>query len=160
MTTIYARVALAAISVPTMCMFLPGKMSAQTQTSRDWSVICDGASGSDCIAAPAAFNSESAQIYVVDDGTGPVMVVRTKLGVLLGEGVLLSVDGETIGRLGFQICEENGCVAPLRLRGAPLRAMQRGTELNITLVDRGTGEQNSEVSLLGFSFILRALAAN
>jgi invasion protein IalB len=150
-----ARVCLSAL----LCV-APDALLGQTHVHRDWTVECVEASKPECIAVPAVQSIENVQIYIVDDGAGAVLVVRTPLGVLLGEGILLSVDGAQIGRLGFQICEESGCVAPLRLQGTPLRAMQRGTEMTVTVLFQGTGAQQTDVSLLGFSAALRALAGD
>jgi invasion protein IalB len=123
----------------------------------DWQVAC---TAQGCRAEPFGQGSPELTLGVVIEEGSEVLVLRAPLGLLLGEGVSVVVDGRSVGRLAFLTCELDGCVAPVRLDGALRRALRGGTTLNLSL-RRRTGELISvEVSLIGFIAATTLLGRN
>lgn len=112
----------------------------------DWRVAC---AGQDCVAEPAR-QVAPLSISIARDGEGQVLVLRAPLGLLLGEGVAVTVDGRALGRLAFLTCESNGCVAPVRLDGGLRGALRAGRELTLTIVPRQGDPLTVRYSLIGF----------
>lgn len=47
----------------------------------------------------------------LDGDHEPVLLVKTPLGAVLQDGVMLKVDGTDLARLSFETCRQSGCVA-------------------------------------------------
>jgi len=129
----------------------------------DWRVACLRDTGQDmrCRAEPARIISATGpapSLTIVREENAEVLILRTPLGLLLSPGVALSVDGNLLGRLSFQICEADGCSVPVRLTGQLRSALQRGRELDITMIQRDGTPWRSTLSLMGFTAALGALA--
>ncbi len=112
----------------------------------DWRVAC---AGSECVAEPAR-QIAPLSISIARDADGQVLVLRAPLGLLLGEGVAVNVDGRALGRLAFLTCEVDGCVAPVRLDGNLRSALRAGRELDLTVVPRQGDPVDARYSLIGF----------
>lgn len=113
----------------------------------DWQVAC---LPQGCRAEPRMSGAPGLGLTVVPEGQGLVMVLRTPLGLLLGEGVAVTVDGRAVGRLAFLTCEADGCVAPVRVEGGVRAALRGGTAMVLTLRRRDGTVLAAEYSLLGF----------
>jgi invasion protein IalB len=112
----------------------------------DWRVACAGA---ECIAEPLR-QTTPLSVSIARDGDGQVLVLRAPLGLLLGEGVAVSVDGRALGRLAFLTCESDGCVAPVRLDGGLRSALRAGQDLSLTIIPRAGDPVEARYSLIGF----------
>lgn len=77
-------------------------------------------------------------------------VIATPLGVQLGHGILISVDGKEIDRVPFQICEPNGCQAVLRMTDAAVAAFKAGNQAEARVEVRGRA-RGLPISLRGFT---------
>lgn len=120
----------------------------------DWQLVCDPA----CRAEPRAPSPAGTMVAVVQDGAAQVLVLRGPLGLLLGEGVEVSVDGRTLGRLAFLTCEADGCTAPVTLDGAVRQALRAGNALRLVLRRRDGTAIEIDHSLIGFIAVTGALA--
>lgn len=116
------------------------------RTHGDWRVTC---AGSACTAAPATQVSPL-QVTVARDTGGEVLVLRAPLGLLLGEGVVVTVDGRALGRLAFLTCEADGCIAPIRLDGTVRSALRGGRDLTLVVTPRDGTPVTARYSLIGF----------
>jgi invasion protein IalB len=112
----------------------------------DWRVTC---AANACTAAPAT-QVPPLQITIARDTGGEVLVLRAPLGLLLGEGVEVTVDGRTLGRLAFLTCEADGCIAPIRLDGTVRSALRGGRDLTLTVTPRDGTALVARYSLIGF----------
>ncbi len=129
----------------------------------DWRVIC--ATRDDdhqaCRIEPIAVKSETGaapSVSILRDDDGEVLVLRAPLGLLLPQGAVLRVDGRELGRLAFQTCETDGCVAPVRLTSQIGTAIRRGIRLEIELTSRDGVRLQNTVSLLGVTAALGVLS--
>ena len=121
---------------------------------QDWQILC---SPDGCQAEPRNAGSPDISLTILQDSDGQVMILRAPLGLLLGEGVAVTVDGRALGRLAFLTCEPDGCVAPVRLDGALSRAMRGGTAMTLTLIRRDGREITGDYSLLGLTAAMNIL---
>ncbi len=86
-----------------------------------------------------------------------VLILRTPLAVHLPGGIQVSVDGRKYGRLAFQACDVNGCVAPVPLSGRLGRAMRAGGRAELVIQQRDGAITKTPLSLMGISAGLKAL---
>ena len=137
----------AAAQMPSAAQITDAPFVPDIAVRGDWQVVC----GSDgCQAEPQRRGSTDLSLAVVNEGEGEVLVLRAPLGLLLGEGVKVEVDGRSLGRLAFLTCEVDGCVTPVRLDGTIRRAFRAGNMLSVEL-RRRTGEViRADYSLIGF----------
>jgi invasion protein IalB len=77
-------------------------------------------------------------------------VIATPLGVQLVRGILISVDGQEIDRVPYQICEPNGCQAVLPMTDAAVNAFKAGSQAEARIEVRGQ-ERGLPISLRGFT---------
>jgi invasion protein IalB len=83
-----------------------------------------------------------------DEGQG-IVQVTVPLGVLLAQGVRVSVAEEELARFGYLLCVEGGCVARGVLEPDAVGALQRSGEAQVTI--QGTEPISIGVSLMGFT---------
>lgn len=139
-------------------------VGAKVERHRDWLLVCaDGAPNAACELQPAVAETEGPRAPAVvivrpEAGVVPVLVVRTPLEMLLAEGIALSVDGSTLGRLAYQTCDAGGCVAPIRLEGPLAATMRGGLTMVLRSVSRDGEATITRLSLLGLTAGLAALA--
>jgi len=97
-------------------------------------------------------------------GQAPLMVIRSRLGLLLPEGMALSIDGGRPQRLAFRACyaqpEMTGCLLPVRVAGRFARDMKRGLILTLEARTPEGRRLTQTVSLRGITAGLAALAAH
>jgi len=77
-------------------------------------------------------------------------VIATPLGVQLRPGILVSVDGKEIDRVGYQVCEPGGCQAVLPMNDAAIAAFKADAKAEARIEVRGQ-ERGLPVSLRGFT---------
>lgn len=78
-------------------------------------------------------------------------VIVLPLGVMVSEGVALSVDGKESARAPFRTCAAAGCIVAANLPEEFLKAMKAGKVMGLSFMDGGSGKQlNVGISLEGF----------
>jgi len=143
---------------------------------RAWQRQCpaDGAErATDCVLAYAGLpdrpetaigpDSPILSLSIVPSGPGsaPLLIVRSRFGLLLTEGMTLTIDGTAPRRLAFRSCHATarvlGCILPARVSGAFARALKGG--LTMTLGARTTDGRtlSQTISLMGITAGLTAV---
>jgi len=85
-------------------------------------------------------------------------VVLLPLGVLVSEGLILTVDGKSPARAVFRTCGPDGCIVAVNLPKEFLALMNTGKVLGVSFIDGGTGKQlNVGLSLTGFAAKLKKI---
>ncbi len=120
----------------------------------DWQVVCRT---DQCHAETRVAGSPFIQMTIVMDQATPVLIARAPLGLLLAEGIRVTIDGRDVGQLAFLTCEADGCVAPVRLDSTLNRAMRAGREMTLTISRRDESSFAGAYSLIGFIAALSAL---
>lgn len=146
---------IAAAQMPSASLLDSAPLLPDMRSHADWRVACDPGG---CTAEPVV-QVPPLSLALTYDSDGEVLVLRAPLGLLLGEGVAVSVDGRALGRLAFLTCEQNGCVAPVRLGGTLRSALRGGRDLTLTLVRRDGTAITASYSLIGFISATTDLAA-
>ena len=138
-----------------------GGADLQRTTHGDWGVAC-------------ADNGQCAMAQVGEDGSGvPVleMVIRklpdpievgdrtatavldvvTPLGVVLPEGLSMTIDSGNTETAAFQICTEQGCLVREPIDDGLIARLKRGSVATIAVVAANQGPVEAELSLRGFT---------
>lgn len=125
----------------------------------DWQRVCPAAGEARaCRLEPGRPLADGLVLEIVAGADSmPVMVVATPEGVLLAEGVAVTVDGVALGRLGFRSCAAGRCLAPVRLVEPLAPAMRRGLVARLEAVRTDGVALSAEVSLIGLTAGLAAL---
>jgi invasion protein IalB len=162
---------LAAIAAALM-LALPGGAGAQSvggesadrvvATYGDWNIRC--ATDNDvCVMHQVGTGSSGNNVLEVrirklegvtaDNGrTVPAAIqIAAPLGVLLQQGVRISVDGGNATALPFQLCVQGGCIARSGLTDAQIAQMKAGQTATFTLAAPNAGAVPVEISLTGFT---------
>lgn len=111
----------------------------------------------DCQLEQRAVITETGQlvflvtIRVPADTRKPVLMIQAPLSVFLPEGVRLNVDNQNEMKLDYQTCDNQGCHAATPIADDLLRAMFKGSKLNVAI--QGLDRQTFTVpmSLTGFT---------
>ncbi|MES0885321.1 invasion associated locus B family protein [Roseibium sp. SCP14] len=94
----------------------------------------------------------------------PILLIRTRLGLLLPGGLELRIDGRKPVKAAFRSChanrQETGCLVPIRLSGSFARNLKRGINLTVTAKTLQGDTLSQQVSLLGITQALKALTDN
>jgi invasion protein IalB len=148
--------AIGAAQMPSAALLDSAPLLPDIRSHADWRVAC---TAEGCTAEPAV-QVPPLTLALTRDSTGDVLILRAPLGLLLGEGVAVTVDGRALGRLAFLTCEPDGCVAPVRLGGALRGALRGGRELTLTLIRRDGTAITASYSLIGFIAATTDLSAS
>ena len=127
----------------------------------DWEVAC--AASGECAMAQIGEDAEGVPILemvvrklpeplsVGDRTAVAVLDIVTPLGVVLVEGLGLSVDGSDPESAPFQICTEQGCLVREPIDEDLVQRFKRGSETTVSVVAANQGEVSSTLSLRGFT---------
>jgi len=127
-----------------------------------WDIRCASDSGV-CVMHQVGKGSQGNNVLEVrirklqgvtaDNGqTVPAAIqVAAPLGVLLQQGVRISVDGGNAFALPFQLCVQGGCISRSALNNTQLEQMKRGRIATFTLAAANAGAVPVEISLDGFT---------
>lgn len=135
-------------------------------TYGDWQMRCDtpaGAQNEQCILMQFVTASDrdnvglSVIILKTADGQARLMRVLAPLGVLITEGLGLTIDETTIGRTLFVRCLPNGCVAEVNLEGDLLTQLSNGTTATFVIFQTPEEGIGIPISLAGFQEGFQAL---
>lgn len=78
-------------------------------------------------------------------------VILLPLGVLVSEGIALSVDGKKTAQAPFRTCVATGCIVAANLPEEFLKEMKTGKVMGLSFIEGGSGKQlNVGISLEGF----------
>ncbi len=135
--------------------------SSLSETYGSWTVHCRTAQVSDdagtrriCQVSQELVQPETGKriissAYTMDP---PKITFITPLGLLLREGVGLSVDKRDLPVASFTTCLASvGCVAELELESDDLSALQSSQTLTVLMVNRNGQKLQANLSLDGFS---------
>lgn len=125
-----------------------------------WSMVCEtppGASSEQCalVQLVEADNRPELGLAVIvlrtADGETEMMRVSAPLGVLLPNGLGLSVDGKNIGRAYFVRCFQDGCYAEVILEGELLETLKKGKTATFIVFQTPEEGIGIPIDLNGFS---------
>ena len=86
-----------------------------------------------------------------------VLDVVTPLGVVLTEGLGLTIDSGRTESAPFQICTEQGCLVREPIDADLVQRLQRGGKARISMVAANQGVVESDISLTGFTAAYKAV---
>jgi invasion protein IalB len=137
---------------------LPGGASQLQETHGDWRVVCgQAATGRVCALAQQQTKQDSRQLVLgielnttaADNGAGTLLL---PFGIAVEKPVALQIDdaGQPLS-LHVRTCVPVGCVVPLTLDSALVRALKNGKVWNVKVVADGGQELPLQISLNGFA---------
>ena len=150
---------------------LPGGASSLQESHEDWQVSCAvrDARKSCSISQQQRQKDSNQLVLAIDLSSGPkdgaTGALVLPFGLRLADGVTLQIDeGKPSPALAFSTCLPAGCIVPLSLDGAFLKALRSGTALKLAAKaeDGGKGVVLT-ISLKGFASAhdrLKALAGS
>ncbi len=133
----------------------------QTQEGA-WNVACD-AEGTNCAMAQIGNDSSGtpvlemvirklAEPLEVGERTAiAVLDVITPLGVVLTEGLAVTIDNGEQESAPYQICTEQGCLVREPIDNDLVNRFKRGNNATISVVAANQGEVSAKISLNGFT---------
>jgi len=131
-------------------------------TYGDWNIRC-GTENDVCVMHQVGKGSSGNNVLEVrirklegvtaDNGqTVPAAIqIAAPLGVLLQQGVRISVDGGNATALPFQLCVQGGCIARSGMTDAQIAQMKAGQIATFTVAAPNAGAVPVEISLSGFT---------
>lgn len=162
-----ARLSLICIAlVVALAVLRPQVVSAQSQVSVPWTVIC---AFENRVAQDPADKCRMAQSLVTGETADPVLVVRVfpepqplmlasvPLNVFLKPGLSMQIDSKRAETYGFEICNEEGCHVGVPLDADKLSALKRGLFARFTYRDATGLDITLPVDLSGFTASWEAL---
>ncbi|MDX1444043.1 MAG: invasion associated locus B family protein [Gammaproteobacteria bacterium] len=92
------------------------------------------------------------RVGYIGDNERPVLLVTAPLGILLTQGITVSVDGlEEPARFAVQRCDAGGCLAYTAMNEEIVSAFKKGTKAQVTFYDPQRRAINVPLSLKGFT---------
>ncbi|ODT15905.1 MAG: hypothetical protein ABS35_30050 [Kaistia sp. SCN 65-12] len=150
----------AALSATASLLGATAISAAQDAPAPGWISACQGparAEALECQMEQRAVLSDSGQLVgsvtvrVPAETHKPVLMIRGPLGLSLGGGVVLDVDGAAAETLPLQTCDAGGCYAAAPVSDALLSTLFKGTTLNVTFQNLNKEPIKLPMSLAGFS---------
>ena len=133
-------------------------------THGDWEVACapGGAKGgcamaqigNDAAGTPVlemVIRKLAEPLEVNEETAVAVLDVITPLGVVLTEGLTMTIDSGRDESAAFQICTEQGCLVREPVGEELITRLKRGGKATISVVAASQGEVTSDISLSGFT---------
>lgn len=91
----------------------------------------------------------------------PILIIRTRLGLLLPAGLELRIDGSKPVKAAFRSChasrQEAGCIVPVRLAGDFLARARAGAVLSVSAKTLAGEALTQKLSLIGVTNALASL---
>lgn len=111
--------------------------SAAASASGSWQVTCPQTGGCQMVQPVAPKPGEKPALLAMlskDETSGAVIgVITVPLKVYLVPGIRITVDGKRPFKAAFELCDEAGCHAGFRAKGAVLDALSRGKKAEVTV---------------------------
>ena len=135
-------------------------------TYGDWQMRCDtpaGAQNEQCVLMQFVTASDrdnvglSVIILKTADGQARLMRILAPLGVLIPEGLGLTIDETAMGRTSYVRCLPNGCVAEVNLEGDLLAQLSNGTTATFAIYQTPEEGIGIPIPLAGFQEGFQAL---
>lgn len=130
-----------------------------TETFRDWVVQCatrDTASGTvrSCqMVQELTRESDGGRVLNMsirqNQEAQGIVQITVPLGVLLAQGVRISVEEQELARIGYLTCVQGGCIARGILEPSVVDVMQQSGEAQVTI--QGSEPISIGISLMGFT---------
>src|SRR6185369_14700064 len=110
----------------------------------------------DCLAVQRVVTRENQQLVAgltvrLPAANKPVMMVQMPLGVLITEGVELSIDDNKSERFNIQTCNQQGCFVGAPLTEGLLASMRSGKQLRIVFKSANAQSVTVTLPLAGFA---------
>lgn len=140
-----------------------GAADVTRTTYGDWEVACAAKAAGGCAMAQIGNDSTGTPVLEmvirrleepldVNDKTAvAVLDVITPLGVVLTEGLTMTIDKGRDEAAAFQICTEQGCLVREPVAEDLITRLKRGSVAKITVFAANQGEVVSNISLKGFT---------
>ena len=141
----------------------PASSAGGQQTKEGaWNVACDAA-GKNCAMAQIGNDSNGTPVLEmvirkleepleVGERTAiAVLDVITPLGVVLTEGLAVTIDNGQQESAPYQICTEQGCLVREPIDNDLVTRFKRGNKATISVVAANQGEVSASISLNGFT---------
>jgi len=152
-------------------LFNTAAFAAKTgDTFDDWKIQCEkpeGATVEIChafqqIMTKAAEGGTEQRVLHVAIGyppeqADPIAIFTTPLGVALQAGIQVKVDEKEPKGVAFNVCNNNGCQAAVKLDAASLEELKMGTKLTVTFGNLKRQGLNVPVSLKGLTAALKSI---
>lgn len=161
-----ARASLIA-GVAAAAMFNASAFAAKTGDVFDeWKIQCEkpeGATQEICHAFQLIVPKESEQrilhvaIGFPPDQPDPIAIFTTPLGVALQAGVQIKVDDKEPKGIAYNVCNNNGCQAAVKLDAASIDEFKMGNTMTVTFGNLKRQGLNVPVSLKGLTAALKAI---
>ncbi|MEO8529694.1 MAG: invasion associated locus B family protein [Deltaproteobacteria bacterium] len=139
----------------------PGTLQAR---ETPWQVTCEPVAEGGTLACAMAKNltlstdnSLLAQASVLPDGDGYLLRILAPHGLLLSDGLTLSVDGNMVARPAFRTSLPAGVTALVPLTPELIAALGTGEALTITATQNNAATFTFQMTLTGFSASLAKL---
>jgi len=128
----------------------------------DWDVACDP-TGANCAMAQIGNDASGTPVLemvirkleepleVGERTATAVLDVITPLGVVLTEGLSITIDNGRNEAAPFQICTEQGCLVREPVDDDLIKRLKRGNKATIGVIAANQGEVKSAISLKGFT---------
>lgn len=128
----------------------------------DWDVACDP-DGANCAMAQIGNDSTgtpvlemvirklAAPLEVGERTATAVLDVITPLGVVLTEGLSITIDNGAKESAPFQICTEQGCLVREPVDDELIKRLKMGGSASVSVIAANQGEVKAKLSLSGFT---------
>jgi invasion protein IalB len=128
----------------------------------DWDVACDP-DGANCAMAQIGNDSTgtpvlevvirklAAPLEVGERTATAVLDVITPLGVVLTEGLAITIDDGPKESAPFQICTEQGCLVREPVDNELIKRFKKGSSALVSVIAANQGEVKAKLSLSGFT---------
>lgn len=154
-------------AAPAMAQDTGAAPTSLTVTYQDWVVRCamvavqDGSQQKACEMAQELNQADTGQrvlsaiVRMTSDDTGLTLIAP--FGLLLSDGVALSIDGGEAMQIGFRTCLPGGCIAPKVLDDDAVSRLSKGNQAVLTMANTNNQPFTVSLSLAGFSAALQRL---
>ena len=134
--------------------------NAVRDTYGAWRMVCEvppGAATEQCSLIQNVVSDQRAEaglsVVVLKTADKQVHLLRVlaPLGVLLPLGIVVSIDGEDVGRAYFIRCFEDGCYAEVELDEATIDVLKKGSQATFAFFQSPEEGIGLPIDLTGFS---------
>jgi len=132
----------------------------------DWKIACEkpeGAAAEVCHAFQLITPKDSTQrvlhiaVGYPPNQPDPIAIFTTPLGVALQAGVSIKIDENQAKGIAYNVCNNNGCQAAVKLDKESLNEMKMGQKMTVTFGNLKRQGLNVPVSLKGLTAALKAV---
>lgn len=158
MRYLFARLSWIVIAVGVVASPAVAQEVTVKATHGDWQVQCppDESPTNPCAMVQNLVREEDNRrvlgaLIVRPPDIEPFLRIIVPLGVLLPGGMTLSVDGASVGTVGFINCLPDGCMTQVGLTPDLVASMKQGTQAIVTVYEQAEVPVELPLSLTGFT---------